>query len=94
MSGGLKQPGVRFLALVWVLRCKCWQYRRALLCFAPCHQHLREALPFARIYSALPKRLGDNIAALSPWLTNASGKGNPRASDAQASPIAALVWMP
>jgi len=40
------------------------------------------------------RRAGDSMASVTPKPTMRSGSGRPRASAAQASPIAAEVWMP
>jgi len=39
-------------------------------------------------------RAGDSIAAVTPNEAGCGGSGSPRASAAQASPIAAEVWIP
>ncbi len=44
--------------------------------------------------AAVRRRCGPSISAVSPKAAMRSGSGSPRASAAQASPIAADVWMP
>ena len=63
---------------------------KVLVSVARVAEKTRMDLPFVSGFS----RAGDSIAGVRPKSVMAGGIGSPRASAAQACPIAAEVWMP